>query len=98
MTIGYIALRIDGKYVYEHRYLMERMIGRKLERNELVHHKNHDKTDNRPENLELTTRDKHGKYHAIEHYKQPDRGGFGFAPGHQTWKLRKAEILKQAQK
>jgi hypothetical protein len=39
--------------VLQHRLVMEEMLGRYLERHENVHHKNGDRKDNRPENLEV---------------------------------------------
>lgn len=44
--------RKDG-YISEHRLVMARMLGRLLTRREVVHHRDHDPSNNRPENLEL---------------------------------------------
>lgn len=37
----------------EHRLVMEQQLGRKLRRDETVHHRNGKRADNRPRNLEL---------------------------------------------
>jgi len=50
---GYVRRRRDGKWQTQHRMVMEEMIGRELLQVESVHHLNGQRTDNRPENLEL---------------------------------------------
>ena len=51
-------------YVMEHRLVMEYKIGRYLKPSEYVHHINHIRTENRPENLILCNSMKeHNQYH-----------------------------------
>ena len=53
-----------GQYVYEHRLVMEEKLGRYLDpTKEIIHHINGNPTDNRIENLVLTTRQEHMKNH-----------------------------------
>lgn len=50
-------------YVLAHRIIMENHLGRLLNRNEVIHHTNDNKKDNRIENLQLMTASEHTKLH-----------------------------------
>jgi len=59
-------------YVPEHRLVMEKKIGRRVHRNEDVHHINGDKLDNRVENLKLMKHSEHSKKTSTK-YKRPTK-------------------------
>lgn len=85
---GYVMVRVEPdhphawgppglkgyRYAYEHVLVAMEMLGRPLKATEVVHHRNGDKTDNRSQNLEITTVSKHSRHHA-NHPNARDREG-----------------------
>ncbi len=68
---GYVVLTNNE---LEHRHVAEVQLQRKLYANEVVHHLNGKRDDNRPENLCLMTRVKHETYHAWLKWRKEKNG------------------------
>lgn len=64
---GYVWVQYKKSlWMLEHRFIMEKILGRKLSSEECVHHKNGNTLDNRLENLELMSRAQHANHHIPE--------------------------------
>ena len=57
-------IKLKGRHM--HRVVMEQVLGRKLTKDEVVHHIDENKWNNSPENLQVMTRSEHIKLHLHE--------------------------------
>ena len=73
---GYILVRVGKKhhladvrgYAYEHRIVAEKLLGRWLKFNELIHHKDGNRQNNNPNNIEIV--DSNGKHYVFHRKNQ----------------------------
>ena len=73
---GYVKLKIGGRWIFEHRYIVEKFIGRELSSEEVIHHINKNKQHNNLDNLWLFENEReHQKFHIklkrYGYYTQP---------------------------
>jgi hypothetical protein len=68
---SYKGIKIKGKKIDEHRLKMEKKLGRKLSYNEIVHHKDGNKKNNKLSNLKLKSRKKHTSEFMKEYMNKP---------------------------
>lgn len=66
---GYPGKKYRGKYVYEHHLVWWENTGALLPSGRVIHHKNHDKRDNRFDNLALEDWSEHSRAHGLEQGK-----------------------------
>lgn len=59
----YRAKKVKGKRIDMQRYVMEQILGRKLTKNEIVHHIDGNKLNNDPSNLQVMTKAEHTRLH-----------------------------------
>ena len=75
---GYIEITTgENKGRGQHVVFMEESIGRKLLSSECVHHKDHNKSNNILDNLELMTRSEHMRLHGKENIINRERDSLG---------------------
>lgn len=61
---NYPGKKYRGRYAYEHHIVFWKYKKTIIKNEEIIHHKNNNKRDNRIENLELLTNQDHSKLHA----------------------------------
>lgn len=66
----------DGTSIKEHRYIMEKHLGRKLNGDEHIHHKDFSRDNNAIENLIILTKGEHSRIHRMHEIEQ-GKGLFG---------------------
>jgi len=78
----YHRLCVDGRRIDEHRFVMEKHLGRRLNSSEVVHHIDGDASNNDIDNLRLMNQSEHTKLHRKQGDLFTVTPGKGFSDGH----------------
>ena len=92
---GYKRIRLDRTTTRDlHRIIMEKHLGRRLSRTEIIHHIDGDRTNNSLDNLEVMTRAAHARHHRKGKPIPGDSKGNGGARGERnaTAKLKDHQV------
>lgn len=65
----------ENGYAPAHRVVASKKLGRQLLSDEVVHHIDGNKKNNRPKNLQVMTREKHNKLHGLNFRGKGNRHG-----------------------
>lgn len=82
----YKKIWVDGICYWEHRWVMEQKLGRKLKQNEIVHHIDHNCENNNPDNLVIMKPFEHSVYHGKLLGRNPNGT---FKKWYEDWKNKK---------
>lgn len=92
--LEYPGKKYRGRYIYEHHLVWWKKTGQIVGKGFLIHHKNEDKRDNDPDNLEKLTVAKHTSLHAPEAEKMTILCGFCHEPFTRLSRVLKRQIKK----
>ena len=87
-SLGYIRIKTKSGWHLEHRVIAEKMIGRQLRAGEVVHHKDGNPSNNKPENLVVcrTNREHLDRFHKDDLKNPPLHHNGRLKKGSPGWK------------